>query len=141
MLLEELEHVDHILEEQGISLVKLDNPIAALEMFNVDIIPAIVHYQFKQPHLYNGDLTNEKKIVKWVLDIRENAWSLAYDTSMWSIRYQIHIYTLYSIRKIFWKITENLTRMNDKIKNVCIWLIVRCSRKSSLFCQQKSDAL
>ena len=81
MLLEELEHVDHILEEQGISLVKLDNPIAALEMFNVDIIPAIVHYQFKQPHFYNGDLTNEKKIVKWVLDIRENAWSLAYDTS------------------------------------------------------------
>jgi len=73
MLLEELEHVDHILEEQGISLVKLDNPIAALEMFNVDIIPAIVHYQFKQPHFYNGDLTNEKKIVKWVLDIRENA--------------------------------------------------------------------
>ena len=65
MLLEELEHVDHILEEQGISLVKLDNPIAALEMFNVDIIPAIVHYQFKQPHFYNGDLTNEKKIVKY----------------------------------------------------------------------------
>ena len=79
MLLEELEHVDHILEEQGVSLVKLDNPIAALEMFNVDIIPAIVHYQFKQPHFYNGDLTNEKKIVKWVLDIRENAWSLAYE--------------------------------------------------------------
>lgn len=73
MLLEELEHVDHILENQGISLVKLDNPSAALEKFNVEIIPAIVHYQFKQPYFYKGDLTNEKKIVKWVLDIRENA--------------------------------------------------------------------
>jgi len=73
MLLEELEHVDHILEEQGISLVKLDNPSAALEKFNVEIIPAIVHYQFKQPYFYKGDLTNEKKIVQWVLDIRENA--------------------------------------------------------------------
>jgi len=74
MLLEELEHVDHILEEQGISLVKLDNPSSAFcEKFNVEIIPAIVHYQFKQPYFYKGDLTNEKKIVQWVLDIRENA--------------------------------------------------------------------
>ena len=73
MLLEELEHVDHILEDQGISLVKLDNPSAAFEKFNVEIIPAIVHYQFKQPYFYKGDLTNEKKIVQWVLDIRENA--------------------------------------------------------------------
>ena len=73
MLLEELEHVDHILEEQGISLVKLDNPSAAfIEKFNVEIIPAIVHYQFKHPYFYKGDLTNEKKIVQWVLDIREN---------------------------------------------------------------------
>jgi len=72
MLLEELEHVDHILEEQGVSLVKIDSPDAA-EKFSVDIIPGIVHFQFKSPHMYKGDLTNEKKIVEWVLGIRQAA--------------------------------------------------------------------
>jgi hypothetical protein len=50
MLLEELEHVDHILEAEGITLVKVDDPAAA-EKFSVDIIPAIVHYQVNQPTL------------------------------------------------------------------------------------------
>jgi len=72
MLLEELEHVDHILEAEGITLVSVNDPVAA-EKFSVDVIPAIVHYQFKQPHYYTGDLTNEKKIVQWVLKIREEA--------------------------------------------------------------------
>ena len=70
--------------------MKVDNPAAA-ETFSVDIIPAIVHYQastswltmishlysqspqFKVPHHFPGDLTNEKKIVQWVLGIREAA--------------------------------------------------------------------
>lgn len=72
ILLEELEQVDHILEEQGITLVKIDG-LEAAERFNVEIIPAIVHFQFKEPHHYKGDLTNERKIVQWVLGIREAA--------------------------------------------------------------------
>ena len=53
MLLEELEHVDHILEEQGVSLVKIDSPEAA-EKFSVDIIPGIVHFQVRHPQNPNS---------------------------------------------------------------------------------------
>ena len=68
-LLEELENFDQILEEEGVSLVKIDDSKAA-ERFNVEVIPAIVHFQFKHPHFYDGDLTNEKKIIQWVLELR-----------------------------------------------------------------------
>ena len=68
-LLEELENFDQILEEEGVSLVKIDDPAAA-DSFGVEVIPAIVHFQFKHPHFYSGDLTNEKKIIQWVLSIR-----------------------------------------------------------------------
>jgi len=68
-LLEELESVDHILENQGINLVKIDDASEA-EKYGVDVIPAIVHFQFKEPHVFKGDLTNEKKIVEWVLKLR-----------------------------------------------------------------------
>jgi len=68
-LLEELENFDHILEEEGVTLVKIDGPAAA-ERFNVEVVPNVVHFQFKDPHYYNGDLTNEKKIIQWVLQIR-----------------------------------------------------------------------
>jgi len=68
-LLEELENFDHILEEEGVTLVKIDDPAAA-ERFNVEVVPNVVHFQFKDPHYYNGDLTNEKKIIQWVLQIR-----------------------------------------------------------------------
>jgi len=70
-LLEELESVDHILENQGINLVKIDDASEA-EKYGVDVIPAIVHFQFKEPHVFKGDLTNEKKIVEWVLKLRES---------------------------------------------------------------------
>ena len=68
-LLEELEDFDQILEEEGVNLVKIDDPAAA-DSFGVEVVPAIVHFQFKHPHFYTGDLTNEKKIIKWVLNIR-----------------------------------------------------------------------
>ena len=68
-LLAELENFDQILEAEGISLVKIDDPSAA-ERFSVEIVPAIVHFQFKHAHFYDGDLTNEKKIISWVLGIK-----------------------------------------------------------------------
>ena len=68
-LLAELENFDQILEAEGISLIKIDDPAAA-ERFSVEIVPAIVHFQFKHPHFYDGDLTNEKKIISWVLEIK-----------------------------------------------------------------------
>ena len=68
-LLEELENFDQILEDEGVTLVKIDDPVA-VEKYNVEVVPAIVHFQFKDPHFYDGDLTNEKKIIQWVLEIR-----------------------------------------------------------------------
>ena len=73
-LLEELENFDHILEEEGVTLVKIDDPAAA-ERFNVEVVPNVVHFQFKDPHYFNGDLTNEKKIIQWVLQIRNGETS------------------------------------------------------------------
>jgi len=69
-LLEDLEKVDHILENEGINLVKIDDASGA-DKFGVEVIPAIVHFQFKEPHVFTGDLTNEKKIVEWVLKIKK----------------------------------------------------------------------
>jgi len=68
-LLEELENFDQILEEEGVTMVKIDDPAAA-ERFKVEVVPNVVHFQFKDPHYYDGDLTNEKKIIQWVLQIR-----------------------------------------------------------------------
>ena len=73
-LLEELENFDHILEEEGVTLVKIDDSAAA-ERFNVEVVPNVVHFQFKDPHYFNGDLTNEKKIIQWVLQIRNGETS------------------------------------------------------------------
>ena len=73
-LLEELENFDQILEEEGVSLVKIDDPAAA-DSFGVEVVPAIAHFQFKEPHFYSGDLTNEKKIIEWVLNIRNGETS------------------------------------------------------------------
>ena len=51
--------------------MKIDDASEA-EKYGVDVIPAIVHFQFKEPHVFKGDLTNEKKIVEWVLKLRES---------------------------------------------------------------------
>ena len=69
-LLAELEGVDGILEAAGVSLVSLDCPTGSDRVPGLDLVPAIMHFQFKQPHLYTGDLTNERKILKWVLALR-----------------------------------------------------------------------
>lgn len=68
-LLEEFELVDHLLEEKGIPLIKMDNAIEA-EKHGAEVIPAIVHFQFGEAHVYKGDLTNERKIVQWILDFK-----------------------------------------------------------------------
>jgi len=70
-LVKDLEEVDHILEEQGVPLVKIDD-ISEAERWGLDVIPGIVHFQYKDPHIYKGDLANEKKIVDWVLEMRSS---------------------------------------------------------------------
>jgi len=70
-LIEDLEEVDHILEDAGVPLVKMDDQNEA-EKWGLDVVPGIVHFQYKHPNIFKGDLANEKKIVEWVLETQSS---------------------------------------------------------------------
>jgi len=70
-LVHDLEGVDHLLEDEGVPLVMIDDPAEA-DRWGLEVIPGIVHFQYKEPHIFKGDLTNEKKVVEWVLYTRAN---------------------------------------------------------------------
>lgn len=63
--LNELENIDDELERDGIVIVRIDNPEEAQE-YGLDHLPALVYFENKIPHIYEGDLMNEDEVLEWL---------------------------------------------------------------------------
>lgn len=62
----ELENIDDECDQNNIAFVKIDNPEEAKE-YGIDVIPSLVLFEKKIPHIYEGDLTKEEELLGWLL--------------------------------------------------------------------------
>lgn len=66
MILEDLETIDDDCDRHGIILVKLDNREEA-EQYGIEEIPALVYFEDKIPHLFEGNLASENEVLGWLI--------------------------------------------------------------------------
>ncbi|XP_076239570.1 hulk isoform X1 [Calliopsis andreniformis] len=64
-IMEALEKIDGEADLFGIDFVKVSSPEAA-EKFEIHNIPSLVYFRKKTPLIYDGDLTQEDKILQWL---------------------------------------------------------------------------
>lgn len=65
------EHIDDECDEKGIVFVKTDD-IEAAEKYDIRKLPALLFFKFQIPTQYTADLTNEDKVLEWLLDQQES---------------------------------------------------------------------
>ncbi|XP_045469600.1 uncharacterized protein LOC123677131 isoform X4 [Harmonia axyridis] len=63
-VLNELENIDDECDKLGIVFVKIDNDDEAKE-YGIDKIPSLVYFEEGIPTLYEGNLEDEEKVLKW----------------------------------------------------------------------------
>lgn len=63
-MLNELENIDDECDKLGIVFVKIDNDDEAKE-YGIDKIPSLVYFEDSIPTLYEGNLEDEEKVLKW----------------------------------------------------------------------------
>ncbi|XP_044757512.1 uncharacterized protein LOC123315746 isoform X2 [Coccinella septempunctata] len=63
-VLNELENIDDECDKLGIVFVKIDNDDEAKE-YGIDKIPSLVYFEDGIPTLYEGNLEDEEKVLKW----------------------------------------------------------------------------
>ncbi|CAH1962777.1 unnamed protein product [Acanthoscelides obtectus] len=66
-VLEELETIDDETDEHGIQFVKSKDAKLASEI-GIFSFPALVYYETGVPIMYDGDLTNEDKVLEWLVE-------------------------------------------------------------------------
>ncbi|KAG8237452.1 hypothetical protein J437_LFUL015980, partial [Ladona fulva] len=66
-VLVELENIDDECDQNGISFVKIDNDEEAKE-YGIENLPALVYFEKRIPHIYDGDLENEDEILEWLVE-------------------------------------------------------------------------
>lgn len=64
------EHIDDDCDEKGIVFVKTDD-VQAADKFGVRRLPAMLFFKFQVPVTYTGDLTDEDKVLEWLLGQQE----------------------------------------------------------------------
>lgn len=64
-IMEALEKIDGEADLFGIDFVKVSSPEAA-EKYNIVNVPSLVYFRKKTPLAYDGDLTQEDKILAWL---------------------------------------------------------------------------
>ncbi|KAK6627927.1 hypothetical protein RUM44_010409 [Polyplax serrata] len=65
-VLTELENIDDDCDRNNIAFVKIDNDDEAKE-YGIDTFPTLVFFEKQIPHVYDGDLTKEEELLKWLL--------------------------------------------------------------------------
>eukprot|EP00095_Tigriopus_kingsejongensis_P000183 snap_masked-scaffold487_size158652-processed-gene-0.30 protein:Tk00183 transcript:snap_masked-scaffold487_size158652-processed-gene-0.30-mRNA-1 annotation:"hypothetical protein DAPPUDRAFT_202746" len=65
MILEELEQIDEKLDKQDLTMVKISD-VGSHEVFGIESLPALVYFENGVPLGYQGDLFNDKAIMKWM---------------------------------------------------------------------------
>lgn len=63
-VLNELENIDDECDKLGIVFVKIDNDDEAKE-YGIEKIPSLVYFEKGIPMLYEGNLEDEEKVLKW----------------------------------------------------------------------------
>ncbi|KAJ8675217.1 hypothetical protein QAD02_011003, partial [Eretmocerus hayati] len=64
-VLAELENIDDECDSLGIVFVKIDNPDEAKE-YGIDKMPSLLYFEKGIPTLYEGNLEDEEKVLKWL---------------------------------------------------------------------------
>lgn len=64
-VLAELENIDDECDQLGIVFVKIDNTEEAKD-YGIDQIPSLIYFEKGVPTMYEGDLEDEKKVLKWL---------------------------------------------------------------------------
>ncbi|RWS17098.1 thioredoxin-like protein 1, partial [Dinothrombium tinctorium] len=67
-ILKELEHIDDDCDRNGIAFVKTDDLEAAEKYHVLDKLPAIVFFENEVPAIYEGDISNEDNVLKWLIE-------------------------------------------------------------------------
>lgn len=63
--LNELENIDDECDQLGVVFVKIDNDEEAKE-YGIEKIPSMVYFEKGIPMLYEGNLEDEEKVLKWL---------------------------------------------------------------------------
>ncbi|XP_071051434.1 uncharacterized protein [Onthophagus taurus] len=71
-ILAELENIDDECDQNGIVFVKIDDDNEAKE-YGIDVIPSLVLFEKKIPHLYEGDLLKEDELLGWLLHQKKHS--------------------------------------------------------------------
>jgi thioredoxin-like negative regulator of GroEL len=64
-VLNELENIDDECDQLGIVFVKIDNDEEAQE-YGIEKVPSLVYFENGIPMLYEGNLEEEEKVLKWL---------------------------------------------------------------------------
>ncbi|XP_076048874.1 hulk isoform X3 [Oratosquilla oratoria] len=63
----ELENIDDDCEQAGIPFVKIADETEARE-YGIEVLPTLVYFEDRIPSIYEGDLSNEQAVLKWLLE-------------------------------------------------------------------------
>jgi len=66
-ILDELETIDDDTDEHGIQFVK-SNDVKLAHEISIFSFPALVYYETGVPIMYDGNLKNEKRVLQWLID-------------------------------------------------------------------------
>ncbi|XP_075212452.1 hulk isoform X4 [Lycorma delicatula] len=65
-VLAELENIDDECDQNDIAFVKIDNDEEAKE-YGVESLPALIFFEKRIPHIYDGDLMKEEELLSWLI--------------------------------------------------------------------------
>ena len=71
MVLAELENIDDDTDQHHVHFVKSNDAELAAE-FGIEQPPALIYFEDGRPNLYEGDLTEEEKVLEWILHHKEH---------------------------------------------------------------------
>ncbi|KAL1490518.1 hypothetical protein ABEB36_013197 [Hypothenemus hampei] len=71
-ILTELENIDDECDQNNIVFVKIDNDEEAKE-YGIDVIPSLVFFEKRIPHLYEGDLMKEEELLGWLIHQKKHS--------------------------------------------------------------------
>lgn len=64
-VLNELENIDDECDQLGVAFVKIDNAEEAKE-YGIQKVPAMLYFEKGIPMVYEGNLEDEEKVLKWL---------------------------------------------------------------------------
>lgn len=67
-----MENIDDECDHNNIAFVKIDNDAEAKE-YGIDTFPTLVYFEKRIPHVYEGDLTKEEDLLKWLVHQKKHS--------------------------------------------------------------------